>query len=217
MKPRVARAVDPIFNYVLNLLDRIHRDEQPSGEDERLIIRGLLEQAGAHLGTGPEWELACYAIVSWIDEMLVDSPWEGAEWWSNNVLEVELFKTRLCFEQFYVRAKEASRLPQRDALEVFYICTMLGFRGLYRDPQMSHAIIEAHALPPDLETWARQTALSIRVGQGRPELARPTRQLASAAPLTTRAFPVWCWVAAVIVAIATVVWYLATYPGMMGD
>ena len=91
MKPRVARAVDPLFNYVLNLLDRIHRDEQPSGEDERLIIRGLLEQAGAHLGTGPEWELACYAIVSWIDEMLVDSPWEGADWWSNNVLEVELF------------------------------------------------------------------------------------------------------------------------------
>ncbi len=204
MTPRFARAVDPIFKYVLDLLDRLHRDERPSADEQRLVIRGLLEHAGAILGTGREWELARYAIVSWIDEMLVDSPWEDAEWWSNNILEVELFNTRLCFEQFYVQAKEAATLPQRDALEVFYICTMLGFRGLYHDPQMERPLIEAHGLPPDLETWARQTALSIRLGQDRPELAPPRRELAGAAPLTTRAFPVWCWLAAVIVAIAAV-------------
>ncbi len=216
MTPRFARAVDPIFKYVLDLLDRLHRDERLSPEEQRLVIRGLLEHAGAILGTGREWELARYAIVSWIDEMLVDLPWEGAEWWSNNVLEVELFNTRLCFEQFYAQAKEAAALPQRDALEVFYVCMMLGFRGLYHDPQVERPLIEAHGLPPDLETWARQTALSIRLGYDRPELAPPRRELAGAAPLTTRAFPVWCWVAAVIAAIATVVWCLAVHPGMLG-
>ena len=63
------------------------------------MIRGLLEQAGAILGTGIDWDLARYALCSWIDEVLVDSPWEGAESWSNNVLEMELFNTRSCYEQ----------------------------------------------------------------------------------------------------------------------
>ena len=216
MTPRFARAVDPIFKSVLDLLDQIHRNENPVPQEQHLAIRELLQHSEAMLGKGQDWELASYAIVSWVDEMLVDSSWKGAEWWSNNVLEVELFNSRFCYEQFYIRAKEASSLAQRDALEVFYICMMLGFRGLYRDPQMAQAFIESHGLPPDLETWARQTALSIRLGQDRPELARPGRELAGAGPLTTRAFPVWSWVLAMMGAIATVVWYFAFHRGILG-
>ena len=130
----------------------------------------LLDQAEAIVGAGTEWDLAKYAIVSWIDEMLVETPWDGRDWWSNNVLEVELFNTRLCNEQFYVRAQEASTLARRDALEVFYVCVVLGFRGLYRDPNLSMMFSAAHGLPPDLDTWARQASLAIRLGQGRPAL-----------------------------------------------
>lgn len=216
MTPRFSLAVDPIFKYVLNLLDAIHRDEHPAALEQRLAIRGQLEHAEAILGKRREWELARYAIVSWIDEMLVDSHWHGSEWWSNNVLEVELFNTRLCFEQFYIRAKQASTLAQRDALEVFYLCMMLGFRGLYRDPQIAQSFIEANNLPPDLETWASQVALSIHVAQGRPELAPPKRDLLGAPPLTRRGFPVWCWVMAVIAVVATVFWYFAASPGIAG-
>jgi type VI secretion system protein ImpK len=214
MTPRFARAVDPIFKCILDLVDAVHRGEHPDPKEQRIVIRGLLEQAEAMVGTGKEWALARYAIVSWIDEMLVDSPWEGAEWWSNNVLEMELFNTRLCYEQFYVHAKEASTLPQRDALEVFYVCMMLGFRGLYNDPQMAESYIEEHSLPPDLESWARQTAMSIRLGQGRPQLAPPGRELAGAGPLATRGFAVWSWVAALVVIATAVVVYLAAYPGL---
>jgi type VI secretion system protein ImpK len=216
MTPRFARAVDPIFKFVLDLLDSIHHGEQPSPQQQRLTLRGLLEHAEAILGTGREWDLARYAIISWIDEMFVDSSWQGAEWWSNNVLEAELYNSRVCFEQFYVRAKEATTLPQRDALEVFYLCMMLGFRGLYRDPQLAQSFIEAYSLPPDLESWARQVALSIRVGQGRPELAPPKRDLSGAPPLTRRAFPVWCWVATVIVVLSALFWYLTCYPVLGG-
>ncbi len=216
MTPRFAYAVDPVFSYVLDLLDRIHLHEQPAPQEQRVVIRGLLEQAEAILGTGADWELARYAIVSWVDELLVDSPWEGAEWWNNNVLEMELFNTRACFEQFYVRAGEASKLPQRDALEVFYVCMMLGFRGLYRDPQIQQGFAEANGLPLDLEDWARHTGLSIRLGQGRPELAKPERDLAGAAKLTPRAFPVWSWVVALMMVIAASVWFLSTNPGWTG-
>lgn len=202
MTPKVTQAVDPIFLYMLNLLDRISAGEEPSPHDERLRIRGLLDQAEALVGAGTEWELAKYALVSWIDEMLVDAPWRGADWWSNNVLEVELFNSRLCYEQFYVRAQQASSLSRRDSLEVFYICVVLGFRGLYRDPVMGEHLIQAHGLPSDLDQWAKQTALAIRLGQGRPPLSGPQRELAGAPPLISKDRAVWAGLA-LLMAIAS--------------
>ena len=198
MTPKLARAVDPIFIHVLELLEKIKRDERPLPQDERLRIRALIDQAEAILGGGPEWELAKYAIVSWIDEMLVDTPWSGQEWWANNVLEVELFNTRLCSEQFFLRAQEAARLADRDALEVFYICGVLGFRGLYHDPTTAEMLARPHGLPADIETWAKQTSMSIRLGTGRPGLPQPTREIAGSPPLKSRSMVVWPWLAAVI-------------------
>lgn len=201
MTPKLAQAVDPIFLHVLDLLDRIASNEQPSAQEERLRIRALIDQAEAILGTGREWELTKYALVSWIDEMLVDAPWNGGDWWSNNVLEVELFKTRLCNEQFYVRAGESSTLPTRDALEVYYVCVILGFRGLYRDPMLA----ESHGLPADLETWAQQISMSIRLGQGRPALSPPGPEIAGAPPLRTKSIVVWPLTTATMLLVSMIV------------
>ena len=155
MTPKLAAAVDPIFLHVLDLQDRIAREEPTDPQEERHRIKALIDQAEAIMGTGPEWDQTKYAIVSWIDEVLVDTPWNGQEWWSNNVLEVELFNTRLCHEQFYTRAQEASTFQTRDALEVFYVCVVLGFRGLYRDEQTAAVFAHDKGLPPDLDTWAK--------------------------------------------------------------
>ncbi len=213
MTPQFANAVDPLFVYVLDLLDRISRSDPISAEEEHSQILTLLDQAEAGLGASAEWLLAKYALVSWIDEMLVDTPWAGREWWSNNVLEVELFHSRLCNEQFYVKAQEASALRERDALEVFYDCVVLGFRGLYRDPELARVLTRAHKLPPDLESWARQTALGVRLGQGRPPLARPRRDIRGAPPLRTRTQMIWTWVAVLVLATSNVIFYKLYYSG----
>ena len=209
MTPKFAQAVDPIFLHVLDLLDRIARQEDPSAQEERLKIRALLDQGEAIVGGGTAWELAKYALVSWVDEMLVDASWHGQEWWSNNVLEVELFKTRLCNEQFYVRAREASSSSSRDALEVFYVCVVLGFRGLYREPTLAALLVETHDLPHDLESWAKQVSMSIRLGQGRPALGGPTREIRGAPPLMSKALTVWPWLVASMLLASNIVafWY----------
>lgn len=200
MSPEFAKAVDPVFLHVLNLLERIGRGENPNVQTERLRIRGWLDQAEGHLGQRPDWQLAKYALVSWIDEVLLEAPWDGHDWWNENVLEVELFNSRLANEQFYVHAKEASALAQRDALEVFYVCVVLGFRGLYRDPDVAASLTEAMELPPDLETWAKQTALAIRLGQGRPRIADTEEVGSGAPPLDGRTRLVWSSLAGVILA-----------------
>ena len=211
MTPKFAQAVDPVFLHVLALLERVGRDGAVSAQEEQLAIVALLDQSEARLGAGTEWELAKYALVSWVDEMLVEAAWPGRDWWSNNVLEVRLFNTRLCNERFYTRAQEASTLARRDALEVYYDCVVLGFRGLYRDPNLAAVLTGARGLPPTLEAWARQASLGIRLGQGRPPLAGPRQEIRGAPPLRTRATVVWSVLAVVVLGLANVVAGYALY------
>jgi len=208
MTPKFAQAIDPVMLHVLGLLDRIGREEKPSPTDERLRIRGLIDQAEALLGASDQWQLGKYALAAWTDEMLVDAPWDGRDWWSNNVLEMELFSSRECYDRFYILAKEASTLTNRDALEVFYICVVLGFRGLYRDPEFSRSTIQALGLPENVEAWARQAAMSVRLGQGRPQITGKKRELAGAPPLTARYYALWAGLAFVMAATVLVVIFL---------
>ena len=199
MTPQFAQAVDPIFQVMLDLLDQIENLRPVYPQNERYRISAALDSAEATLGGGLEWELAKYALVSWIDELLVETPWAGRDWWSNNVLEVQHFNTRLCNERFYTKAQEAAAQPRRDALEVFYNCVILGFRGLYRDPNLASELTAANGLPPDLLSWTKQTAMAIRLGQGRPPLPRPRREIKGVPPLVRLTVVAWsCAIAGIL-------------------
>ncbi|MCY2966257.1 MAG: DotU family type IV/VI secretion system protein [Planctomycetota bacterium] len=207
MTPQFAQAVDPVFLAMLDLLEQIQQRQPLSPQSERFRLTTAIDLAEAST-SGAEWELAKYALVSWIDELLVETDWVGRDWWSNNVLEVQYFNTRLCNERFYVRAQEAAAQPRRDALEVFYNCVVLGFRGVYRDPGLAEALTPALGLPPDLMTWTRQTALAIRLGQGRAPLPRPRREIVGVPPRKNRSRIVWFVAAAAVLLVLNAVWLL---------
>jgi type VI secretion system protein ImpK len=198
--PKHSLAVDPFLLHSLDLLDRIASGADPNPQDERVRLRAFLDQGEAIVGAGRDWQLTRYALVAWIDEMLVEASWSHREWWSNNVLERELFNTRECAERFFVNAKEASGLSQRDALEVYYVCVILGFRGIYSEPSIARMITESLGLPEDLSVWAKQVSMSIRLGQGRPALKEASREIAGAPPLPSKNRVVWPWLFASILA-----------------
>jgi type VI secretion system protein ImpK len=203
MTPKFASAIDPVFLHVLGLLDRIARGDSRNVQEERASIRSLLDQAGGKLGSGQQWELAQYALACWIDEVLLEAPWDGRDWWNNNVLEVELFKMREAAERFFFEAKEAATLPQRDALEVFYVCVILGFRGLYRDPDSAIGLTQSRNLPSDLETWVKQTSMAIHLSQGRPAIAEGGTPGTGAPPLQGQSFMVWSVLSGVLLCAIT--------------
>lgn len=187
MTPDFAAAVDPIFLFMLELQDRIERNEVPSPSHERERLRRWFQEAEQKLQRRQkEWELAKYAIVSWIDDVLiVEAPWEGRNYWENNALEFEMFNTKDRATQYFVKAKEAATLTKTDALEVFFICAALGFRGFYRDsadPEIP-LLADHLKLPPDFESWAKQTAGAIRWGYGRPPIDEVRRTPGENAPL----------------------------------
>jgi type VI secretion system protein ImpK len=185
MTPAFANAVDPIFERVLALLDKIDAGEagnvEPEREKEKIVQ--LLENAHGSLGESQEWQLAKYGLVCWIDEVLIAASWPAGGpygWWNENSLETSMFNTRERNEQFYAWAISASQLTRRDALEVFYLAVILGFRGLYEDPVRAPSIAARFQLPPQLETWVKRTADAIKLTP-RPPM-KPTNKLGPGAP-----------------------------------
>jgi type VI secretion system protein ImpK len=207
LTPQFAAAVDPVFRYGLVLLDRIQRGDvlDPLEEQQQLLAR--LRQGALLAGPGREWELAEYALVGWLDEMLVDTPWNGQDWWSNNVLERALYKTRNCHDRFYVLAGHAAETPRKDSLQVYHDCVVLGFRGLYRRNDLSPQLAQRYGLPPTVAEWLRRTQLSIRLGADRAPLAGMTRIVQGARPLTGSVRALWAWTAAGLMIAVNIVTY----------
>ncbi len=198
MTPEFAKAVDPVFLYVIDLLDRIQSDDPVSAPEERVRIRNELDRAEAILGQSEDWTLAKYALVTWIDEVLIEAPWEGSAYFKNNKLEFEIFRSADAYVEFYRKARDASGMRKKDALEVFYVCVIMGFRGLYRDPAQSAALTDELDLPPDLDTWAKRTAETIRLGQGRPMISVGSVPVEGAPPLDGPFVIIWACLAGVV-------------------
>jgi type VI secretion system protein ImpK len=212
MTPDFAKVVDPVFNYVLDLRRRIDQGEHPSAPHEHDQVATLLEKADAKLGdkvARTEWEEAKYALVAWTDELVNDSTWVEAErsFWSDNSLEFACFGQNDRSWLFYERAKRAKELPRRDALEVFYLCVVLGFRGLYAKGASAAQLAAAGDLPPSIDLWAGQTSAAIRATPRSPITPKPRRQM-GAPPLESQPLVMVAAIAtALMAAVGVALWF----------
>jgi type VI secretion system protein ImpK len=180
MTPEFSQKIDPIFEYVLRLLDRIDHSEAIAPEPEKTRILAMLDKAEAALGPTAEWQLAKFALVCWIDEMLLAAPWEGRFWWNESSLETAVFSSRERATEYFIKARDAKEKPQRNALEVFYLGVILGFRGLYENPETAAAETARLELPEELSVWVQQTAAAIRE-RPKPTIS-PNREVGFGAP-----------------------------------
>jgi type VI secretion system protein ImpK len=219
MSPKFARAVDPVFACALDLLDRIDSGQELNPSAEKARIVGCFDKAGAELGQADEWtQFAKYALIAWIDSELGNvRPWEGREWWNTHSLELDYWGQGLANVEFYRRAQAAAQHPSKDALEVFYICVVLGFRGFYENApeEDKFRIIEGLGLPADLKTWTSQQARAIRLGRELPKIADARRPAEVAPPRYGRQTLIgtsllFAIVAGVTLGAAYVIWFSQT-------
>lgn len=173
MSPKFAQAVDPIFLHVFEVLERIRLGEHLAAEEVANACVREFDRAEGQLGGGAAWGLAKYGLAAWIDAVLSDAPWSGSEWWKENALEVRFGGRRNTSVDFFAKANEALTLSNKDALEVYYVCVVLGFRGAYADagtPKGDQQLRELN-LPPSLPDWTKRVREAIRLGEGRPPIA----------------------------------------------
>lgn len=165
MTDAFASLVCPVIQCVIDLQHRLERGESPPLAPEREQILVALDEAQRKAaGSGQllhDFELAKHALVYWIDEILINSPWVHATEWRQQILEWDIYQERLRADRFYEMAHEAEALAGTDPLEIYYLCVALGFRGRYVDSQA------------ELRGWAERVYNRIVSGSRQPDKFLP--------------------------------------------
>jgi type VI secretion system protein ImpK len=146
MQEEIAKLVFPIISHGLRLKERVD-NTMPHIDSEQATLRSFLldpqserlldfagdpaigERASVDRFLGGRYALAC-----WLDEILIDTPnqnWSRA--WTDRKMETSLFGTNERAWWFWEQARKAELRATPDALEIYYLCVMLGFRGEKRN------------------------------------------------------------------------------------
>lgn len=179
MRDEIADLVHPVLYYGLQLRERLDQGEPPDLHTEqahlkRLLLTEMEAKRSIDYGGEPGAETRMgsirpvptaetrrggeaflgvrYALVCWLDEVFINSPWERE--WNERKLEVALYGTNDRSWAFWEQARRAEARPGTDSLEVFFLCVMLGFRGEMRED------------PGRLQTWVSTAQTRIAKGQG---------------------------------------------------
>ena len=200
MDSAFATAIAPILSTALEFLDEIK--QRPTDWDVAQIrnaqmrIEKSLDKAQRQLKAKNEssWNRIKYALVAWIDEQCISLPWQGADWWKNNSLEVACFRSKNSHNDFYVHAEDAIRKNDQNAIEAFFLCVVLGFRGIYIDLRSSDPeyverakdFIRRFHLKGDLRDWLKRISEYIPIGQSSARLNIESVEAFGAPPLNAR-------------------------------
>jgi type VI secretion system protein ImpK len=158
MRQEIDNVVCPVITAAVRLKERLEHGETPDLVAEQTALKRLLlsdseaeqwadyggdeaEAGGSSLeiriedigrrGDGQFLGIR-YALVCWLDELFIlESPWKTE--WNEHKLEVALYRTNDRAWRFWEQAQLAEARSLGDALEVFFLCVMLGFRGEYRE------------------------------------------------------------------------------------
>ena len=141
MRDDLASQTFAVILHGLKLRDRVAAGERPPLGAEQARLKGLLGSAdqpapwgsdhdpnrSMAAGTEREFLGLRYALVCWLDEILIEARWRE---WDENKLESALYRTNIRYRNFWQQARIAEASPAAaDAQEVFLLCVLLGFRG----------------------------------------------------------------------------------------
>lgn len=107
----------------------------PEYGPDRQRSRGKLDPGRDASGAAPQSDFlgVRYALICWLDELFTQDNSEWAADWNEQKLEVELYGSNDRSWRFWQQAQLAQSRVSDDALEAFYLCVMLGFRGDLRN------------------------------------------------------------------------------------
>jgi type VI secretion system protein ImpK len=132
---RLSEIFATCFTLILQL-----RATDAYGEAEvlRSRVKDLLENAerdALRTGVSPDnIQMAKFAIVAFIDETIISSNWSQKDRWVSKPLQLELYNQYDAGETFFSRLETLRQQPKAnaEALEVYYLCLTLGFKGKYQ-------------------------------------------------------------------------------------
>lgn len=108
--------------------------KQPPYDQVKADVLRLLSQSETCLKDGlvsqEDFDLARFAICAWVDEAILNSPWQEKKRWQTEQLQRHFYGTTEAGEEFFERLNNLGP-HQREVREVYYLCLAMGFKGRY--------------------------------------------------------------------------------------
>ena len=132
---KLSEILAPCLSLILQL-----RESDNFGDSDALRSRilALLKQGEQRALSAeiqaPDISDARFALIAFIDEVIRSSNWEEKSSWITNPLQFELYGHMVAGEEFFERLGrlKSDAIYRRNALEVYYLCLSLGFKGKYQ-------------------------------------------------------------------------------------
>ncbi len=99
-----------------------------------LLLDRLAKSTEAADLRADELEEARFALVAWLDEVILRSDWQGRDEWAAEPLQLRLYKTNRAGNEFYEHLRRL-RPEHTRAREIYLLVLSLGFEGQYHDQQ----------------------------------------------------------------------------------
>lgn len=130
-----------------------------------LELKSKLEREASAAGLGAvDVEAAVYALVAFLDEIVLNSAGAAREVWVSRPLQLELFGQNVAGEEFFDRLERMrrEREPRIEALEVYFTCLALGFGGKFKGsgPERLQALVAEVARDVAAVRGARKAQLA---------------------------------------------------------
>jgi type VI secretion system protein ImpK len=179
----------PVFDLILRLKAGI---VTPSN-DLRPKIAAMLEdfekRAERYRFNHKIIQVSKFALASFVDETVLTNNFHLKEEWEKYPLQLEYFREQLAGDKFF--EKLAAMLKQievtQDAVEIYYICMLLGFKGRY-------GVYEKEKL---LQIMQQTANALVKVGKIKPtELSPHWLANDQPEPPKKRGMPVWAKISA---------------------
>ena len=178
---------------VLDLILRLKAGIVAPSNDLRPKVAALLEEferrAERYRFTHKIIQVSKFALASFVDETVLTNNFPLRDEWEKYPLQLEYFGEQLAGNKFF--DKLSAMLKQieatQDAVEIYYVCMLLGFKGRY-------AIYEKDKLLAIMQTTANAL---VKVGKIRPvELSPNWLANDQPEPPKKKGMPVWAKISA---------------------
>ena len=138
---RLIEACEPMLLFInqIRTMDSANLGDMDSFRKRVLDQLGSMEQKARNLGvSAQETHLAKYAIVVFLDEIVLASSWDERDLWEAEPLQLELFGNNTGGIDFFTEIDNIQKAGYNssDLTELYYLCLILGFEGDYVDDPM---------------------------------------------------------------------------------
>ena len=128
---RLTNCFMEVIAYVAFFLRRVSKKQPAYDQIKADVLRLLLQSESCVKENGvsqEDYDLGRFAVCVWMDEAILNSPWQEKDRWQTEQLQRVFYQTAAGGEAFFERLNRLGP-DQQNVREVYYLCLALGFKG----------------------------------------------------------------------------------------